>query len=116
MVPVEGDLRQSRPDGRRLSLLLGEVSVGRRNGSPLGGAAEGAAREGAQRQPGDFGRQVRRVPVEQVGKREHSRAAHQEHAAVQDGKAQPGGAARQARPAGRHDPKAWGGHHEPPMR
>jgi hypothetical protein len=75
----------------------------------------------AARLPGDAHRrqplgEVHYVPVEQVDKGDHRRAACQERRAVQDSKAQPGGAAGQPQPARGTGTRAGSVHYGSPMR
>jgi hypothetical protein len=83
LLPVHGDLPQTRDADRRLCRLGGG------DGYYFASLVEEE----------HWVRCVSKQAVEQVGESEYGRAAGQEHrAAVQDGKAQPGGAAGQPQP------------------
>jgi hypothetical protein len=99
--PVDGDLL-----GPVLGLTLVRLLTG-------GTGAGGCRRLGGHL---DRARRYDRAPREQVGSGEQERAEHQAHAAVQDGKAQPGGTARQPRHG--RGTGSWPGdvHYGPPMR
>ena len=102
-LPVEGDLRVPGADRlfRRLLDSCGELR------SANACACQGTAM-------GEVGCGARRLPEEQVRQGEHCGAAGQERRAVQDGEAQPGGAAGQPRPV--RPAAARAAHQGSPMR